>query len=321
MSQSGREQPDEAQTGTGESIPSLSDSVLTTLDNRLKEFGNIAVSVSVMNQSITALRTELDELKSQKSGAECRRELAEQPQSEPPSKRARTQQIDNENGSEDQDPIDAYMQEQDDGDEMDESEEEDLVSDLSQFFTDDEEMGPKIEEELAMMANSALRAKPQPDKLKKLAEKYKRPENLENLQVPKVDEILWRQLRKDTKAVDYLLQKVQSSTALALIPIIKAVGILHTANKNKEIKELKELIIDSFKILSLNMTNNHEIRRETIKRELDPKYKGIGNKEPSTTKLFGDQLQETIKTMGDSKVNLTINQTARKSFLGKRRGE
>ena len=68
------------------------------------------------------------------------------------------------------------------------------------------------------------------------------------------------------------------------------------------------------------MTNNHENRREKIKRELDPKYKGIGNKEPSTTNLFGDQLQETIKTMGDSNVNLTNNQTTRKPILGKRRG-
>ena len=93
--------------------------------------------------------------------------------------------------------------------------------------------------------------------------------------MPNVEEILWRQLPKDTKLVDYLLQKVQSSTALALIPIIKAVGILHTANKNKEIKELKELIIDSFKILSVNMTNNHEIRHEKIKRELDPKNKSL----------------------------------------------
>ena len=89
------------------------------------------------------------------------------------------------------------------------------------------------------MANSALRAKPQPDKLKKTPEKYKRPENVKNLQVPKVEEILWLQLRKDTKAVDYLLQKVQSSKALALIPTIKVVGILHQTNKNKEIKELK----------------------------------------------------------------------------------
>ena len=63
--------------------------------------------------------------------------------------------------------------------------------------------------------------------------------------------------------------------ALALIHIIKAVGNLHTANKNKEINELKELIINSLKILSLNLTNNHEIRREKIKRELDPKYKSL----------------------------------------------
>ena len=90
----------------------------TTLENRLKEFGNIAVSVSVVNKSITALRTELDELKSQKSGTECRRELVEQPQSEPQSKRPRTQQRDNENGSEDQDPIYTYVQEQEDGDEL-----------------------------------------------------------------------------------------------------------------------------------------------------------------------------------------------------------
>ena len=83
MSQSGREQPDEAPRGTEESIASLSDSVLTALENPLREFGNIAVSVSVMNKSITVLLTELDELKSQKLGTECRRELVEQPQSEP----------------------------------------------------------------------------------------------------------------------------------------------------------------------------------------------------------------------------------------------
>ena len=134
--------------------------------NRLKEFCNIDVSVSVMNKSITVLLTELDELKSQKSGTECWRELVEQPQSEPLSKRPRTQHMENWNGSEDQDPIDTYMQGQEDGNEMDDSEEEDIVSDLSQFFTDVEEMGPQIGEELAKIANSAIRVKPQLDKLK-----------------------------------------------------------------------------------------------------------------------------------------------------------
>ena len=85
--------------------------------------------------------------------------------------------------------------------------------------------------------------------------------------------------------------------------------------------QLKELITDVFKILSLSVTNNHEIRREKIKKELDPKYKGICNKEASTTKLFEYQLQETIKSMGSSKFNLTLHQSSRKSFWGKKRGE
>ena len=58
------------------------------------------------------------------------------------------------------------MQGQEDGNEMDDLEEEDIVSDLSQFFTDVEEMGPQIGEEMAKIANSAIRVKPQLDKLK-----------------------------------------------------------------------------------------------------------------------------------------------------------
>ena len=68
----------------------------------------------------------------------------EQPQSEPPNKRPQKQQMDNENGLEDQDPIDTYMQEQDDGDEMDDSEEEDLVSDLSLFSLTIRKWEPKF---------------------------------------------------------------------------------------------------------------------------------------------------------------------------------
>ena len=169
------------------------------------------------------------------------------------------------------------------------------------------------------MANAALRGKVQSEKMKKLAEKYKRPANVENLQVPKVEETLWRQLCKEAKVSDYILQKSQSSYALALIPIIKAVGAIHNM-KSKEMRELRELITDAFKILTLEVTNNHEIRREKIKKELEPKYRGICNKDTSTTKLFGDQLQDAIKAMGDSKFNLTFHQSAKRSFLRRRGG-
>lgn len=286
---------------------------LKTLEDRLQEF----VSVSVMNKSLTALRKELDEIKAQKSNSTDRersKEKATSPREdgEPQSKRPRNDYEDSESTDHEEDPVDRFMRQ-----EEEESEEEDIVSSLGQYFNDDEEIGPKIDDDLAKMANEALRGKARPEKLKKLAEKYKRPANVENLQVPKVEELLWRQLRKESKGPDYLLQKTQSSFSLALIPIIKAVGILHNT-KNKELRELQELVTDSFKILTLEVTNNHDVRRERIKKELEPKYRGICNKETSTTKLFGDQLQEAIKALGDSKFSLTLHQSSKKAFLGQR---
>ena len=59
-----------------------SEAVLSTLVGRLKEFGNIAISVSVMNKSLTALRAELDELKTQQSTSGRKRSsvTSEEPQ-------------------------------------------------------------------------------------------------------------------------------------------------------------------------------------------------------------------------------------------------
>ena len=58
------DQPDGAQ-GRNANFAQRSDTVLKTLEDRLDELRNVAMSVSVMNKSITALRTELDEIKAQ----------------------------------------------------------------------------------------------------------------------------------------------------------------------------------------------------------------------------------------------------------------
>ena len=338
MSQDTRmEQPEDgAQTGN---FSQRSEAVLKTLEERLLEFSNIALSVNVMNKSLTSMRTEIEEMKAWQAAPTGQGSSVEQPEQrkrrladndeqpsgsnseQPNNKRPRNDAMDNENQTSEaenpeEDEVDRYMNPED---EESSEEEDDVVRSLGHYFNDDAEVGPKLDEELANMANAALRGKVQSEKMKKLAEKYKRPANVENLQVPKVEETLWRQLCKEAKVSDYILQKSQSSYALALIPIIKAVGAIHNM-KSKEMRELRELITDAFKILTLEVTNNHEIRREKIKKELEPKYRGICNKDTSTTKLFGDQLQDAIKAMGDSKFNLTLHQSAKRSFLRRRGG-
>lgn len=140
---------------------------LKTLEDRLQEF----VSVSVMNKSLTALRKELDEIKAQKSNSTDRersKEKATSPREdgEPQSKRARNDCEDSESTDHEEDPVDRFMRQ-----EEEESEEEDIVSSLGQYFNDDEEIGPKIDDELAKMANEALRGKARPEKLKKTSRK------------------------------------------------------------------------------------------------------------------------------------------------------
>ena len=247
-----------------------------------------------------AQRDKSPEKKAQKADETEQGRRMEQPlDNEPINKRPRMDSMNVESSEnntgeeEEEDSMDRFLQVGED----EELEEEGILNPLGQYFNDDTEIGPKRKDGLAKMANNTLRGKVQPEKLKKLAEKYKRPANVVNLQVPKVEKTKWKLLHKEAKGTDYLLQETQSSFSLALILIIKAVGTLHNS-KNKELKPLLELVTDSFKILTLVLINNHKVRRDKIKKE--PKYRGICNKETSTTKLFSDQLQEAVETFGDS---------------------
>ena len=93
--------------------------------------------------------------------------------------------------------------------------------DITDFLIEDKEQGKPIPDQLALLANKSLRCKSIDEKLKELKSKHKRPENVENLQITKVDDILWSQLRPETKAFDYSQQKMQSVLSQALVPVIK----------------------------------------------------------------------------------------------------
>jgi len=55
------------------------------------------------------------------------------------------------------------------------------------------------------------------EKIKHIQEKHKRPENTERLQVLKVPEMLWQELKPHQKAMDYTLQRCHSTLASAIV--------------------------------------------------------------------------------------------------------
>lgn len=73
-----KEQPHGVHKGNS-SFSQCSDAVLKTLEEWLIEFGNVAVSVSIMNKSLTALCNETVEIKAQRSNPTDQGSSSEQP--------------------------------------------------------------------------------------------------------------------------------------------------------------------------------------------------------------------------------------------------
>lgn len=211
------------------------------------------------------------------------------------------------------DDIDLFMTEE--TTENEEEDEDPTLAELEGYFCDNEETGPDVGERTAKITNEALRGqkrKEDDEKMKELAKEHKRPKNVENLQVPKVDDILWRQLKRETKTIDFIQQKATSTYNLALTPLVRALDKL----KQKEYAEAVPHMTATFKILCLAVKQTTHARRERIKREVDPQFKSICEQEATATHLFGENLPEQVKKLN------SVKQLTRRngSFLGRRGG-
>ena len=71
---------------------------------------------------------------------------------------------------------------------------DDILKELKLFFKGTEKSGPAIDKGLADVVNEGLQSVGQSEEVKKLREKFIRPSNVDNLQVPKVEPIIWRNL-------------------------------------------------------------------------------------------------------------------------------
>lgn len=113
---------------------------------------------------------------------------------------------------------------------------------LMDFFEDDSKTGEAISSQLEVLSNKTLRATPKEEKSKKLLNKYKRPSNVEGLQVPLVNEQLWQQLQTQVKAQNSFMQQSKKNYAAAFVPTLKAMEQLR-ADGNTSLKELNGTLL------------------------------------------------------------------------------
>ena len=71
---------------------------------------------------------------------------------------------------------------------------DDILKELKLVFKGTEKSGPAIDKGLTDVVNGGLRSVGQSEEVKKLPEKFIRSSNIDNVQVPKVEPIIWRNI-------------------------------------------------------------------------------------------------------------------------------
>lgn len=84
--------------------------------------------------------------------------------------------------------------EEENGEDISEDEQFDMLGNLENFFEGQADIRPKVQERIAKVTERALRGeitKKEEEKLQALKEKHRRPANIANMQIPKIEQFLW----------------------------------------------------------------------------------------------------------------------------------
>ncbi|KAH3882121.1 hypothetical protein DPMN_006052 [Dreissena polymorpha] len=307
------------------SLSRRGEQILQDLQSNMEKFASIAKSVADMNKTIISLKNDVnslkrkreeensDELSDQSQGPSDQHQIDQGPTN--PKKIMSVATI-SDSDSDTEDDLDRFLENCQDDSTQSDKEGDDFWEDLDDFCAEMNDTGDPVSDKIAEVCNKSIKIKASDEKIKEIKSRNKRPKNVEYLQIPRVEEFLWRQLRSSTRANDFMLQKNHGTLAQAAVPIVKALD--HLQQSASKDKVLKGHISDAFKLLTNGIAQNVAVRREKIKRDMQPKYKHLGNLEPSAEKLF-DKIQENLKSCESTKLIVNVKNNAgtnKKPFLG-----
>ncbi len=179
---------------------------------------------------------------------------------------------------------------------------------FSRAFTDEAEVGPPINQEIASEIDSMLEQKLKEVKMAELLKKYTAPSNLLRLKSQKVNAPIWSSLLPKTRSYDVRLQKVQTSLTSGMCAILHAIG-------DENISEKPEIL----NAMALFCNANYELlaaRKDHIKPELNPAYAHICQKKTGKDYLFGDDLQQNVKDITEEKKAVMVCTKQGKPYYG-----
>ena len=121
----------------------------------------------------------------------------------------------------------------------------DIIKELSDFYEVQERCGLPIQESLAKVVNAGFRSQIAQDKFKDLNEKHLKPQNCQNLSVPKVNPEIWAKMNKSTKQMDAKLQKFQGTVAKSSVPLLRLMDELLHNKLDGTTPNVNKLLVDA----------------------------------------------------------------------------
>ena len=216
----------------------------------------------------------------------------------------------------DEEDINEFLEEENNEDSS-ENEHFDMMADLEIFFEGQETTGPVVQERIARVTERALRGEitnKEDEKMQTLKEKHRRPANIANMQIPKIDPFMWRHLKAETRAGDFIQVKALENYSYILTPLIKALDLFKS---NSDQDKAIEYVSDAYKFTGLMVKATNNARLEKVKKELHPDYKTICDaKKMTATLLLGDTTSEEIRKVKEGSRNTPFESP----FLGRRGG-
>ena len=160
-------------------------------------------------------------------------------------------------------------------------------AELAAEFTIADQTGPAVDDQLANLVSELCKHQLPKAKLDAVLEKYRRPENCTNLVAPKVNTVVWQQLRQTVHTADSAMQRCQKLILASVYAMLQACA--------QTTAEARPPLIHA---LVLAMSGNREInlrRRDFLRPHLNAKYAPLCNlSTPITTELFGDDINKEI---------------------------
>ncbi|KAH3821689.1 hypothetical protein DPMN_123456 [Dreissena polymorpha] len=273
------------------SLSRRGEQILQDLQSNMEKFASTNKTIISLQNDVNTLKRKReeensDELSDQGQGPSNQHQLDQGPTN--PKKIMSVATI-SDSDSDTEDDLDRFLENRQDDSTQSDKEGDDFWEDLDNFCAEMNDTGDPVSDKIAEVCNRSIKNKASDEKIKEIKSRNKRPQNVEYLEIPCVEEFLWRQLCSSTRANDLMMQKNHGTLAQAAVPFVKALD--HVQQSASKERVLKGHLSDALKLLTNGIAQNVAVRREKIKRDMQPKYKHLGNLEPSAEKLF-DKIQE-----------------------------